>query len=100
MELQTFEHSPLLGWSAPLSSELDSPRTLVLAFGASALIDDPAALSKLHQTFPNACVVGCSTAGEIAGTRILDGAISVAVAKFASSDLRIASAPLAGSDAS
>lgn len=78
----------------PLPVELDSPRTLVLAFGATELIDRPAPLLELAAAFPKACVLGCSTAGEIADRHIKDRSISTAVCAFDDSDLQPASAPL------
>lgn len=94
MKLELREHDCHVGWSAPLPVELDSPNTLVLAFGASALIERPGPLHELSAAFPKACIAGCSTAGEIAGRRILDGAVSLAVAAFASTELRRTSALL------
>jgi hypothetical protein len=46
------------------------------------VIDKPEALDDLRATFPRSLVVGCSTAGEIHGTQIHDGSVSVAVASF------------------
>ena len=39
MQLETTSWDPRRGWSAPLPA-LDSPQTLVLAFGSSDLRDD------------------------------------------------------------
>jgi hypothetical protein len=100
MRLETLHHDPQLGWSVPLPVELDSPATLVLAFGASSLIDQPGPLRDLGAAFPKACIAGCSTAGEIAGTRILDGSVSLAVAAFDATELQSASAPLPSAAAS
>ena len=68
-------------WSAPLPA-LDGERTLVLAFGASELIDDPEPIRELKRAYPRSHVVGCSSAGEIVGTTVRDHALSVAVARF------------------
>jgi hypothetical protein len=100
LRLETLVHDPRLGWSSLLPTGLDSPATLVLAFGASQLVDRPEPLHALVAAFPRACIVGCSTAGEIAGARILDGAVSVAVAAFDATQLRRASAPLPSAAAS
>jgi hypothetical protein len=94
VQLKTLEHDAASGWNTPLPVEFDTPRTLVLAFGASELIDRPAALLELAAAFPKACVVGCSTAGEISDRHIKDGSISAAVCAFDDSELRRASAPL------
>ena len=54
----------------------DADRTLVLAFGAAELADDPKAFAPLVRAFPDSVVLGCSTAGEIAGGRLTDGSMS------------------------
>src|SRR6185295_17790849 len=79
-------------WSLPgFPAALDSDRTLVVAFGAPELIDAPKPLKDLKAAFPRAKVVGCSSAGEIAGTSVRDRSLSVAVAKFDHTDLQVAS---------
>lgn len=94
LEVETFEYRPDGRWSVEPLPALDSPNTLVLAFGASKLADDPAPLLRLRTEYPTAYVLGCSTAGEIAGTRILDDSISVAVARFRDTRLAVAGAPV------
>lgn len=80
------------GWSAPLDRELDDPQTLVLAFGASRFADDARPFDDLAAAFPQSIIVGCSTAGEIAGSQVNDASVSVAVARFADTRLRLARA--------
>jgi hypothetical protein len=77
---------PSEGWSKPLP-DLDSERTLVVAFGDLAVAD---AVDDLKAAFPRAKLIGCSSAGEIAGPHISDDALSVGVARFDKSDLRVA----------
>jgi hypothetical protein len=95
MDLKTLAFTPRQGWSEPFPP-LDSPTTLVLAFGASAFMDDPAPLQALAAAYPQACLLGCSTSGEIWGTQVEDGHIAVAVARFAKTPLRRASAQVSG----
>ncbi len=89
------EYSPAKGWSAPFPS-LDSERTLVLVFGASSFADgapgDP--IGALRTAYPTAHILGCSTAGEIAGARLSDDGLSVAVMRFAHTRLATVSAPV------
>jgi hypothetical protein len=75
-------------WSGALPA-LDSPRTLVLAFGASSLIDAPDTWRQLHTKYPQSHVVGCSTAGEINGNVVQDDSIAVAVTRFEHTDLQV-----------
>jgi hypothetical protein len=75
---------------------MDSEHTLVLAFAAREHETDPAALRELARALPNAVLLGCSTAGEIAGAGVHDGSISVAVTRFDHTRLRRAATPVAG----
>ena len=90
MQSATLSHRPSTGWTQPLPMALDGPRTLVLAFGASRLPADAPALRALVGAFPRSLVVGCSTAGEIAGDTVHDESISVAVARFEHTRLALA----------
>ena len=69
---------------------LDSERTLVLVFGASELDDCRAAIAELARAYPSSHVVGCSSAGEIFGTKVFDDSLAVAVARFEHSSLATA----------
>lgn len=69
------------GWSAPFPA-LDSEATLVVVFGDRRTEDDVAPIGELVSAFPRSQVIGCSAAGEIAGTTLRDGALSVAIARF------------------
>lgn len=97
MELSTSEYRTDSGWLNPLASELDSPRTLVLAFGGWELKDDPTPFRDLGLAFPHSVVVGCSTSGEIAGRSVQDGTVTVAVSRFQRTELRFVHTPLADS---
>jgi hypothetical protein len=90
MKLQHFTYTESLGWNPPLSGSLDGPRTLVLVFAAPKFAADPAPLESLTHAFPRSLLVGCSTAGEIAGTQVNDNSLSVAVARFEHTELRAA----------
>ncbi|MEQ1569049.1 MAG: FIST N-terminal domain-containing protein, partial [Myxococcota bacterium] len=75
-------------WSQPLPSELDAPRTLVVAFGSPIIGErHPEVLQALRKAFRRSVVVGCSGAGEIVGGEVRDGVVTVAVARFGKTDL-------------
>jgi hypothetical protein len=91
MHVITTMHLAGRGWSEPLPSHLDSATTLVFAFGATRYEgEDARAFEDLRRAFPTSHVIGCSTAGEISGTTIHDGTLTVAVVKFAKTELRSA----------
>ena len=98
MDLITFAHTAAGGWSIDPLPQLDSPRTLVLVFGAPERRAQPEAFAALAAAYPNAHILGCSTAGEILGTTIADESLAVAVARFAHTDVKTAYAAVEGPD--
>lgn len=91
--IETCVYRPSSGWSSSFP-QVDSEKTLVLVFGGSKLFDDPARIDELSKAFPKASVIGCSTAGEIAGTSLHDDGLSVAIVRFQHTRLATASAPV------
>lgn len=93
MDLKTTQWEPAGGWSVPLHhlAALDSPSTLVMAYGDAALADDPTPLRELAAHLPNAAIVGCSTAGEILADTVSDGTLTVAAARFGATRLQLVS---------
>jgi hypothetical protein len=100
MLTQTFALPLYSDVSARVLPDLDSENTLVLLFGATDCLNDPAALGKVVAKYPRSKVVGCSTAGEILGRSITDGGIVGAVSRFDSTRVRICSAPIPSSSES
>ena len=86
-------------WSGPFAP-LDSPATLVLVFGASEFLAEPAALLDLKAAYPGSLMLGCSTAGEIHGACVEDASLAVAVAGFERTRLRRAGAEVSGAQSS
>lgn len=80
-------------WSSPPDPSLDSSRTLVIVFGAPELAQAPP-LRVLCQDFPRSRIVGCSTAGEIAGAQVNDRSLSVAIARFETTTVETVSASI------
>ena len=64
-----------------------------MLFGSSSLLDSPGPINELLDEYGESVIVGCSTAGEILGTRIFDESLSAAIVRFDHTDLRITSAP-------
>ncbi|WP_437608347.1 FIST N-terminal domain-containing protein [Sorangium sp. So ce834] len=101
MRLATFSFSRATGkWSVRALPALDSDRTLVLVFGAPEFLDDPGAIRELRRAYPRSHMVGCSSAGEIAGTAVRDGTLSVAVARFERTTLSAAQVEVASASGS
>lgn len=87
MNISCIEHHSDTGWTRPWPDVANPSQALVLVFGsAKTYRDGPGPLQELRAALPGALIAGCSTAGEIAGTRVRDGSLSVA--EFASTRLR------------
>lgn len=94
MNVRLLSHRPDIGWSAPLPAELDSPRTLVLAFAATDYAERPEVWDELAASFPSSHRLGCSSAGEIEGESVGDGSLVLAVVRFEHAVLASAAAPI------
>lgn len=78
------------GWSAE-PSELGKSAGLVFVFGSPQTLVDPRHLAVLHDAYPKAVFFGCSTAGEICGTRVFDDSLVVTAVRFDSTRIAQAS---------
>lgn len=99
MQITALSHSMDDGWSQPFP-DWDSDRTLITVFAAPDYIDEPNAIAEIVAAFPKATIVGCSSSGEIHGTKVLDRSLAVAVTRFGQTEIRVASAKIEGSDGS
>jgi len=90
MELKTFQYTQTKGWSIESFPDMDSPETLVLVFAAPEYSDHPEPLREIATHYSHSKIIGCSTAGEIAGNIISDHSISVAVIKFNKTSIALA----------
>ena len=75
---------------APASDIVSDVRPqLVFMFAGLEWFKDPAVLTRLAAAWPQALCFGCSTAGEISGTTVDDGSLSLLAIGFDSPDARI-----------
>ncbi len=95
MKLDVYRYARRGGWSAPFA-DLDSPQTLLVVFGAANFRDEPGPFLDLRAAFPDALMIGCSTAGEIHDTLIDDDTLAVAVAHFETATLASTWAEVSG----
>jgi hypothetical protein len=96
MKTAQLEHTKLNSWSGAIPSGMDGSQTLVLAFGSTALLTHRGPLEELRAAFPNSLLMGCSSAGEIAGSNVGDEGLSVVVAQFDTTRLMAASTCVRG----
>lgn len=78
-------------WSAPAG--LDDAH-LVLLFGSREAVSDVRLLADVRRDYPKAIVAGGSTAGEIAGTSVLDDTLVATAVRFRASTARAAEVTL------
>jgi len=94
MKLTVVQHSVGSGWATPVPSSWDSASTLALAFGGSHYQEHPEAIFDVVKALPTSVILGCSTAGEILGTRVQDDTLVVTLVQFEKSTLRTAAVPI------
>lgn len=83
MQVEQATWTRTAGWEPAPPGSLGSTADLVLLFGAPARLTDGPLLEAVTRAFPKAHFLGCSTAGEIAGTRVLDESLVVTAVAFA-----------------
>jgi hypothetical protein len=77
------------------SGSCSESAALVLAFGARVRLEQPSLWAELRGRWPGARVVGCSTAGEISGTRVRDGSLVATALAFERAQIACAQVQLA-----
>lgn len=92
MELQAFQYIKNKGWSLEQFPNLDSENTLVLIFAAPDFLHEQGPIKQLFDFYSKSKVMGCSTAGEIFDKNIVDNSLSIIVAKFDHTPLKMAKA--------
>jgi hypothetical protein len=70
------------GWKQYSTESLPGVPQLVLVFGASALVKEPATFDDVKKNYPSSHIVMMSTAGEILDTTVSDGTLSLMAIYF------------------
>src|SRR5438067_7543020 len=78
------------GWSPDRPWELTDSAQLVLVFGATQVLQDNEHFHRIRKAYPNAHILGCSTAGEIYDTQVLDDSLVVTAVQFEHIQLKTA----------
>jgi hypothetical protein len=79
----------------PVDRSAEGPRAQVaLVFAAGAILRESATWEALRAAYPEARLVGCSTAGEIAGTRVLDDSLVATAFAFEHGHVEVCSVAL------
>lgn len=93
MKTTTLVYTAQNGFSATLPA-ISSPQLLVLVFGHSKFLHDSAPFATLHEQYPQAVFMGCSSAGEILGKSIHDDGLVIALVQFESTRLHVTHASI------
>ena len=77
------------GWKPLYGNGVEGQVQLVFVFGERALFHDRAILEELRGLFPKAHLIGCSTAGEIAGVAVYDHTLVATGVWFERTELHV-----------
>jgi hypothetical protein len=99
MKIEQSNWTATAGWKTtkPSPSGNISPQ-FVFVFASGKLLNDPTIIAHLHASYKDAKLIGCSTAGEICGTRVSDNSVSVTAVEL--ENTRVEFISLAVNDAS
>lgn len=78
------------GWEIVSEHQLKVSPQLVLVFGARELVGKSDLYQQVREFYPGTYVILCSTAGEILGTEVRDGSVSLTAVHFEKSLVRFA----------
>ena len=87
MKIEQVRWTQESGWEARTPDQSVAPH-LVLTFGGTDALRAGPPLDELRSRYPNAHLLGCSTAGEISGAEVTDGAIVATAVEFEHSMVR------------
>jgi hypothetical protein len=82
MKISQIRWSKGEGWQPFFPDKPDETVHLVLLFGSTSLLKNRLYQDEIKRAYPNAHLFGCSTAGEICGTRVADNSLAVTAISF------------------
>ena len=85
-------------WKTPLAENLGNTANLVVCFMSPELEHPDVLLQNIRNAYPNASLVGCTTAGEIYKEGLYDKSVSLTAIAFESSHVKVASTRVEGED--
>lgn len=88
MDIEQRKWTEAHGWTLESSRTIEETAQLVLAFGATSVLKDQCLLDQVTTFYPNAHILGCSTAGEILGTYVSDDSLVVTAVRFEHTQFR------------
>ena len=96
MEIEQTHWTAQCGWLPHAPGRLGGTAQLALLFGGPNALRDRQLIAEARQAYPRALLLGCSTAGEICSTQVLDDSLVVTAVRFANTRVRGVVTPLRG----
>lgn len=101
MKVEQHLWRPGVGWAQGQPGGLGGDAALVLVFGQRVHLEDPAGpMPAIREGWPAAQVIGCSTAGEIHGEEVLEGAVTAVAVAFEGTRVRAVSSQVSSTEGS
>ena len=77
------------GWVSVVEKNIKEQAQLVFLFGCKDLLGSTNLLEETKAFYPNAKIVGCSTAGEILGVNVFDESVAVTAVFFENTSIKV-----------
>jgi hypothetical protein len=88
MQIHQYQWTHATGWNPTLPPLPNVAAQLVLLFGSPPLLQSPSHLNQIQAAYPQAHILGCSTAGEICDTQVLDDSLVATAVQFAYTEIQ------------
>lgn len=88
MEIEQRGWTETNGWVPDTPGALRESAQLVLVFGATSILREQKHFQEIKKAYPKAHLFGCSTAGEICGTRVSDDSLVTTAVNFEYTQLK------------
>jgi hypothetical protein len=82
MRIEQTSWTEAYDWKPDKPRDLGESAQLVLMFGTTSILKEQKQFQEIRTAYPNAHMLGCSTAGEICGTRVFDDSLVATAVQF------------------
>jgi hypothetical protein len=94
MKIEQFRWTEQESWFPACPGKLGRLAQLVILFGSTSVCKKRALIEEVRSFYPDAYLFGCSTAGEIYGTQVLDDSLTLTAIHFERTRLKGANAAI------
>ena len=94
MKIEQRKWTKKIGWTNGTSLASGESAHLVLVFGATKILNGQGPLPEVKKAYPNAHILGCSTAGEIMDTQVSDNTMVTTAVQFEHTQIKTAKVSL------